>query len=268
MAKRKAQPPKRGKGKATPKRRTQTVYQRAIKKFTKINDDLPEGLKISYKKRREIVSKNILKKFANKPKSKVKQSDIEKAIESQIRSQLFNNRVQEECNLVVAASAQPDWLRQNINYFEVESYIRERIPRCIYVKVSAGDYGETAIFFALDFNYYEPLPFISVREIVDNVRRFYSTKYDRAVFVPVVKLKPGAENDGEANSYYLDLVLVAEDSDGNEETGGSIEEIDYAPETPEQKKIFRKRVTKLNLSVKRRDARKTKKEKVKPRKKK
>jgi len=264
MAKRKAQPPKRGKAKATPKRRTPTVYQRAIKKFTKINNELPKGLKISYKKRQEIVSKNILKKFAGKPKSKVKQSDIEKAIDSQIRLQLFNNRVQEECNLVIAASALPDWLRNYINYFEIESYIRERIPRCIYVKVSAGDFGETDIFFALDFNYYDPLPFISVREIVDNIRRFYSASYDEAVFVPVVKLKPGADNDGEANSYYLDLVLMQTDG---EEIGGSIEETEYTPKTTEQKKIYRKRLNKLNLSIKRRDFRKKKKRKIKPRKK-
>lgn len=264
MAKRKAQPPKRGRKKATPKRKTPTVYQRAIRKFTKINNELPEGLRISYKKRRQIVSEKILKRFEGKPKSKVKQSEIEKAIESQIRLQLFNNRVQEECNLVVAAAAQPDWLRQYLNYFEIESYIRERIPRCIYVKVSAGDYGETDIFFALDFNYYEPLPFISVREIVDNIRRFYSSNYENAVFTPVVKLKPGAENDGEANSYYLDLVLVQTDG---EEIGGSIEETLYIPETKEQKKTYRKRLSKLKLSVKRRDARKTKKKKIKPRKK-
>lgn len=202
MAKRKAQPPKRGKVKATPKRRTQNVYQRALKKFTQLNNQLPDGVEIPYERRIKF-AQEISAKFKGKPKSSILQSDIQKQVDSTIRN-IFPRNL-DECNLAVALSSNAPWLENGFAYWQINSAL-EDLPKCIYVRVSAGIYGNTE-FYMLDYNYTES----GVRDIVEAIRErigsLKSGEEDTYYFSPVVQVFDGKENDGQASSYYLEYQL-------------------------------------------------------------
>lgn len=200
MAKRKAQPPKRGKGKATPKRRTQNVYQRTLKKFTQLNKKLPDGVEISYERRIKF-AQEISAKFKGKPKSAILQSDIQKQVDSTIRN-IFPRNL-DECNLAVALSSNAPWLENGFVYWQINSAL-EDLPKCIYVRVDAGIYGN-AEFYMLDYNYTES----GVRDIVEAIREQIGSLIsgEGYFFSPVVQVFYGKENDGQASSYYLEYQL-------------------------------------------------------------
>lgn len=233
MAKRKAQPRKRGKAKATPKRRTSNVYQRALKKFTRLNKQLPDGVEIPYERRIKF-AQEVSAKFKGKPKSSILQSDIQKQVDSTVRN-IFPRNL-DECNLAVALSANAPWLENSFAYWQINSAL-EDLPKCIYVRVNAGIYG-IAEFYMLEYNYTES----GVKDIVEAIREqigsLSSDEVDTYFFSPVVQVFDGKENDGVASSYFLEYQLHDIDNLPDSSTV-------YLPQSREQTKSFNKRVSKL-----------------------
>jgi hypothetical protein len=119
----------------------------------------------------------------------------------------------------------------------------------------------------LDYNYDKPIPLFSAKDIVENIREVYSSSgYEEAIFTPVVKLKPGAVNDGRASSYFLDLVLEIYER-GTDFIPDDREKVFYSPTKSDDKKKFKKKVSVLKLKYKRAEIKAAKLAKAKFRKK-
>lgn len=196
MAKKKTIKPKSVK----PKRK-ESLYQKISKRFTKYNNSLPEEQKISLDRRRQIIKQSISPYFEGTSPSKIRVRDINFLILSEIVKQ--PPKSPELCNpLYINPSnyAQVIW-------FEIDEHLQKIIPDCIYVKVSAGDFGETNIFNTRNYNYYNK----GVREIVENIREYASGQSIYPYFKGYLKVRPKKKDDKKADSYYIDYILFIND---------------------------------------------------------
>jgi len=93
---------------------------------------------------------------------------------------------------------------------ELDNFIKDVLPSCVFIKISAGVYGSTKIFNTRNYNYTKN----NVKNIVDNVRELVENNSDiDASFVGVKKLKNRKLlNDGTPENYYIDFILTI-DSD-------------------------------------------------------
>jgi len=124
----------------------------------------------------------------------------------------------------------------------LDETIAELVPDCVYVKVSAGEYGETNIFNTRNYEYGRR----GVREIVENIRPDADNSSGRFVFTGYKKLRPRKRNDGTPENYYLDFVLFSVDARGNETAYGEAEQVEFeVPKTREN----RKKRTKVNKII-------------------
>lgn len=197
-----------------PKRKSK--YNIVLKEFTKINSKLPEERKLGIKERRKYIKEQILPQFQNTPASRLRKRDLKSAINN-VYSTI---PPQEICNLnyidVAAEYAYIEW-------FALDETISEIVPDCVYVKVSAGEFGETRIFNTRNYEYGRA----GVRQIVENIRPAAENTSGRYVFSGIQKLRPRKRNNGNAESYYLDLVLFEVDTRGNEIPKSSTESVRY-----------------------------------------
>lgn len=203
-----------------------TTYNILLKQFTKINNKLTEERKLSIKDRRKIIKEVLLPKFKGVPKYKLRQ----KIINAAILKAYDKIPLKEICDLnylEISDFAYVEW-------FSLDETIRELIPDCVYVKVTAGKYGETNIFNTRNYEYGRR----GVRQIVEKIRiDADNTSGSKFVFSGYKKLRPRKKNDGTPENYYLDLVLFTVDKKGNEKAFGKIEGVDYeVPKTRENQK--------------------------------
>ena len=209
-----------------PKKKKISIYNRVLKEFTKINNKLPEDRKLSIKDRRRIIKEQILPNFTGVPNYRIKVRDIKQNILVQY------DRIppKEICDLNYIDLS--DF--QYVEWHSLDETISELVPDCVYVKVSAGQYGSTRIFNTRNYEYGRA----GVRTIVEEIRtdadRFPSGRF---IFTGVKKLRPRKRNDGSPENYYLDFVLFVVDRDGIEEAFGDAEPVEYElPKTREVRK--------------------------------
>lgn len=208
-------------------RKRSTTYHKILKEFTKINENLPEERKLSISERRRIIREQVLPRYKGKPKSKVKVSEIKKTILRQVQ------RIppKEICNLNyldLSTFAFVEW-------FALDETLTQIVPDCVYIKVSAGDYGETGIFNTRNYQYGKN----GVRRIIENIRPDAENESGRFIFSGYKKLRPRKPNNGEAENYYLDFVLNILDTKGNAAPQASTDEIEY--EVPKSRVATSKR---------------------------
>jgi hypothetical protein len=193
-----------------PKRKSK--YNIILKEFTKINNKLPEDKKISIKDRRRIVKEQILPQFQNTSASGLRKRPIRAAINSAYSS----IPPKEICDLnyidVASEYAYVEW-------FALDETISELVPDCVYVKVTAGQFGETRIFNTRNYEYGRA----GVRMIVETIRPEAENTSGRYVFSGYQKLRPRKRNNGNPENYYLDFVLFEIDTRGNQTPMGSTE---------------------------------------------
>jgi hypothetical protein len=211
-----------------PKKRI-TTYHKILKEFTKKNNKLPEEQKISIKERRRIIKEDILPKFKGIPKSKVKVRDIKSLIVTAIK----NVPPKEICDLNYIDTSEYAY----VEWYALDETISELVPDCVYVKVSAGDFGETRIVNTRNYEYSRN----GVRAIVERIRPEADNSSGKYIFSGYQKLRPRKKNNGTPENYYLDFVLFEVDSKGNQKPQASTESVKYElPETTKTKKTKNK----------------------------
>lgn len=211
-----------------------STYNRILKEFTKLNNKLPEDRKLSIKERRRIIREQILPKFKDLPQYKLRVKAIKTSIE-----RAYNKIPPKEiCDINYLDMADFAF----VEWYSLDETISELVPDCVYVKVSAGEYGETRIFNTRNYEYSRR----GVRDIVEAIRPDADNNSGRFVFSGYKKLRPKKRNDGTPENYYLDFVLFSVDSRGDETAFGDTEEIQYeVPKTREN----RKKKTKVNKVI-------------------
>jgi hypothetical protein len=114
----------------------------------------------------------------------------------------------------------------NIEFWLVTDKVRE-MPAGVFAKVTTRDFGETEIFNTDQRDYFIP----EIDAIKEAIREAVENKSDFAYFDGIRRIMPDAEDDGDPNSYYIDLVLTIETS-----TGGTDFQGDPAPKIKGTKK--------------------------------
>jgi len=197
-----------------PKRRS-TTYHKILREFTKINDKLPEERKLSISERRRIIKEKVLPRYKGLSKSKVKVTEIRGSIVREVQK----IPPKEICNLNyldLSTFAYVEW-------FSLDETLTQIVPDCVYIKISAGDYGETGIFNTRNYQYGRN----GVRRIIENIRPDAENESGKFIFSGYKKLRPRKPNNGEAENYYLDFVLNILDSKGNAAAQGDTDEVQY-----------------------------------------
>ncbi len=219
------------------KNKKPSLYQRVSKRFTAINSALPEEQKLSVARRRQIIRQQILPALSTTPKNKIRVKQIKDLIQGQL-SQL-PPRDPNLCNINLISGNQ----YTEVNWFEIDEFLQKRMPDCIYVRVSAGQFGQTKIFNTRNYNYYNN----GVQEITERLRKDIDNKSGSAWYSGFQKLRPNMKNDGKPESYFLDMVLFLAPRGGDgipqSSTSG---EIRYVPSDPIKRKVYRKEVSKVN----------------------
>jgi hypothetical protein len=216
------------------KQKKQSTYNRILREFTKINKQLPEDRKLSIKERRKIIRENILPNYKDVPAYKLRV----KQIKSQILKEYEKIPPKEICDLNYIDPSEFAY----VEWHSLDETIRELVPDCIYVKVSAGEYGETKIFNTRNYEYGKN----GVRSIVENLR----TEADEEpsgtyIFSGYQKLRPRKRNDGSPENYYLDFVLTYIDNNGNEEPFGETEVVKF--DLPKSREVRKKKTKVRNV---------------------
>jgi len=174
-----------------------SLYNKILKQFTKTNKKLPLELQLSLADRRKYISEKIYPQYKGTDKTKVGIRAINKSIEQVLET------------IVPTIGSNVNYISPSVTadvaWHELDDFIREVLPKNIFIKVDAGTYGQTKILNTNDYNYTAS----GVRGIVDNIRDFVNN--DSAVDVSFTgnkKLKKGRSNNGNPKNYYIDFILV------------------------------------------------------------
>lgn len=195
--------------------RKETTYNKLLKQFTKVNNQLPEERKLSLRQRREIIKNNLLPKYNEIPSYKQRI----KVIKADIFKQLDKLPPKEICDLNYIDDSE----FAEVEWFSLDETIKELVPDCVYIKVSAGEYGETKIFNTRNYEYGGK----GIRDIVEKIRPDANDNSGRYVFSGYKKLRPRKRNDGTPENYYLDFVLFIIDKKGNANPVAVAEAVEY-----------------------------------------
>jgi hypothetical protein len=202
-----------------------TTYNRILKEFTKLNNSLPEDRKLSIKERRLIIKEQVLPKYKDVPAYKVRV----KTLKGQLLRIYDKLPPKEICDLNYLDASEFAF----VEWFLLDETIGELVPDCVFVKVSAGDYGETRIFNTRNYEYGGK----GVRDIVEEIRPNAEGASGKFIFSGYKKLRPRKLNDGTPENYYLDFVLFIIDKKGREKPQGDVEEIEFeVPKTRDNRK--------------------------------
>jgi hypothetical protein len=219
-----------------------TVYNKILKEFTKVNNLLPEDRKLSISERRKYIKEKIYPQYKGMNPNRV---GI-KAINKDILGVLDTIIPKEGCDVNYISPS----ITADVSWFELDDFISTVLPKCIFIRIDAGDFGSTRIFNTLNYNYSRN----GVKRIVDNIRDFVNN--DSAIdvsFTGFKQLRKGKANDGTPENYYIDFILVI-----NSEPSKSIDPIKFQVPKSERKKVnsvknaILSRVKELNLKKKRR----------------
>lgn len=210
-----------------PLKRKPTTYNRILKEFTKINNKLPEDRKLSIKDRRKIIREDLLPKFKELPKSKIRVT----AIKNSILAAYDKIPPKEICDLNYIDISEYAY----VEWYALDETISELVPDCIYVKVTAGDFGETRIINTRNYEYSRN----GIRKIVENIRPEANNSSGKYIFSGYQKLRPRKRNDGTPENYYLDFVLFEIDKKGQQLPLGDTDSVKF--ELPKGREIQKKK---------------------------
>lgn len=217
------------------------VYNRILREFTKINKQLPEERQLSVADRRKIITESIYPKYKGAAKSKISA----KTLKGQIIYQIQRLPPKETCD--------PNYIDpsvyRTIDAFAIDEFLQTVIPNCIYVKLQAGDLGETKIFNTRNYSYNRS----GVKKIIENIREFAKEMTSQLDWTGVQKLRPHKADDGTPENYYIEFVLNI-----NGEPTGDMTPVMRKP--PKEKQKVKTKVT--NIIQERISKIRTKKKKV------
>jgi hypothetical protein len=205
-------------------KRKPTKYNLILKQFTKLNDKLPEENKLSIQLRRKIIKDVLLPQYVDIPYYKLRI----KPLKDLIIREIDKVPPKEICDLNYIDPSEFAF----VEWYALDETISELVPDCVYVKVTAGDYGETRIFNTRNYEYGRN----GVRQIVEEIRPEADNSSGKFVFSGYKKLRPRKKNDGTPENYYLDFVLFTIDRKGRERPQGNTESVKFdVPKTRESR---------------------------------
>ena len=223
-----------------------TTYHRILKEFTKINNKLPEEKKLSIKDRRRIIREQIYPNYKGVPNSRIRI----RAIKAEINGIISSLPPKEICDLNYIDQSEYAY----VEWYALDETISELVPDCIYVKVTAGDFGETRIINTRNYEYGRN----GVRSIVERIRLEANNSSGRYIFSGYQKLRPRKRNDGTPANYYLDFILFEVDTRGNQLPMGDTESIRF--ELPKTREVKKKKTKIKNIIEKKIKSLKTKRD--------
>ena len=236
------------KSKKNIKKKGITLYNKILKEFTKVNNKLPIERQLSIADRRKYIKEVLLPKYKGTSPHRLAVKTINTAIVD-----IFDSiPPQIGCDVNLLSPS----VYADIGFFEIDDYILNVLPKCIYIRIDAQQYGKTKIFNTLNYNYTKS----GVKVIVDNIREVVNNNSGLDISVTgVKKLKKGKTNDGTPDNYFLDFILVI-----NGEPKGDIDPIIFNVPASERKavksirNVINERIRQLELKKKRKkNARKT-----------
>lgn len=187
-----------------------TIYNKILKEFTRINSNLPEDRKLSISQRRAIIKEQLLPEYKEYPKGKYISL---KKLRKEINKQIEKIPPKEICDLNYIDTSEYAF----VEWFALDETIRELLPDCVYVKVTAGEFGETRLFNTRNYKYTTN----GVRDIVEAIRPDAENSSGKYIFSGYQKLRKGKKNNGKSENYYLDLVLFVVKKGGQEPMGNT-----------------------------------------------
>ena len=218
--------------------RKQTKYQLVSKQFTAINRSLPEEQKLSIERRRQIIKQVLLPALSTTSISKIRKGKLKSLIQIEIAR--LPPRQANLCNLNYISPAQ----YVDVPWYEIDEFLQRRLPDCIYVRVNAGQFGQTKIFNTRNYNYYSN----GVQEITENIRKEVNNM-SGAFYSGYQMLRPRKKNDGQADSYYLDMVLFITTTGASNPVTSIGNETRYRPKGGSEKREFKKESGKVNQEL-------------------
>ncbi len=118
--------------------------------------------------------------------------------------------LKEEKKDICDVTAIPETTYQNIPYFNIDEYIAQQLPPCIYMELQAGKYGNTAIFNTKEYNYHGD-GVASITNAINHARTIkeivISDSGEAPEYQGSIQTRPGKKNDGSAENYYLSMLL-------------------------------------------------------------
>jgi hypothetical protein len=218
--------------------RIPTKYQIVSKQFTAINNTLPEEQKLSIQRRRQIIKQVLLPSLSTTPKSKLRVKQLKSLIITEVSKQ--PPRQANLCNLNYISPAQ----YVDVPWYEIDEFLQRRLPDCIYVRVSAGKFGQTKIFNTRNYNYYNN----GVQQITENIRKEVNNM-SGAFYSGYQLLRPRKKNDGQADSYFLDMILFISTIGGSNPVANVGQESRFKPQGTQEKREFKKESGKVNQEL-------------------
>jgi len=218
--------------------RKSTKYQIVSKQFTAINNSLPEEQKLSIQRRRQIIKQVLLPSLSTTAKSKIRAKQLKTLIFAEISK--LPPRQANLCNLNYISPAQ----YVDVPWYEIDEFLQKRLPDCIFVKVNAGQFGQTKIFNTRNYNYYSN----GVQEITETIRREVNNM-SGAFYSGYQMLRPRRKNDGQADSYYLEMILFIATMGSSNPVTTIGSETRFKPKGGVEKKLFKKESGKVNQEL-------------------
>lgn len=215
---------------AQKKTRKVSEAQKFSKRFTELNKKLPKEEQLSLSQRRKILKSKAIKDLQGQKVTK------------KLLDQILNEQLKGYCNPFMIDPS----FYSFVQWFEIDDRIRS-FPECVYVQVDASIIGlATDIFNTKNYDYVDS----GVQEIVEAIREEYDNGYEGVAFDGTIQVRPNKKNDGFADSYFIQLVLV------NEEELSSLPPSVVSPigKTPKPKStkkkvtdLIKNRITKLKV---------------------
>lgn len=175
-------------------KRKQSLYFFLLKKSTEVNNKLPYENRLSIKERRNLVKTLLIPKYKGEPLYKIKIRPLKKLILKEI------NRypARENCNVNYIS---PELLITP--FFNIDNFIKDVLPKCVYVRVNCGNLGKTKIFNTANYEYGSN----GVRKLVEKIRSKYGNSSDSPYFVGYIKIRGNRKNDNTPENYFIDMIL-------------------------------------------------------------
>ena len=172
------------------------LYGKILKEFTKINATMPEDKQLSIQERRKVVSAELYPQFKGTHPYRVGVKRIKESVDK-FYERVIPSEASEDVNLISPS------VYDDVAWFELDNYIREVLPKGIFIRVDAGDLGTTKIFNTSKYKYKQS----GVYKISENIRKKVKNDSD-AHFTGVKKLRDKKPNNGNPKNYFIDFILV------------------------------------------------------------
>lgn len=177
------------------------LYNLLVSEVSRLNKTLPANKRLSQSELYVFISDKIYGQFKGQNPNRLKGGKT--GLRAFISKQLKKLSPKRYCDLLAINPA--DYI--GIEYFAMNDFLFRVLPPCVYVKVLAGEFGETEIFNTGIKDYYTS----GVADITNNINNAQRGGKLKSSLIPLylgeIQLREGGVNNGEPGNYYLLMML-------------------------------------------------------------